>query len=117
MYRMKNRRQPVPREHTPAQRTLPLTAVRSSLSPLLKQLEKTQGTVGIAIHGKIRGYLVPQKAYEALRIRAGAAGRRRKVGRPALYGSLTLVGDLEEGSRGINEALEESVARSAEALR
>src|SRR3954469_18685165 len=110
MYRMKARRPPAPRK-------LPLTVVRSSLSPLLKRLERTQGTVGIAIHGKIHGYLVPSKAYEALRTRAEQAGRRGKTGRPALYGSLTLVGDLEEGSRRINEALKASIARSAKALK
>jgi hypothetical protein len=35
------------------------------------------------------------------------------MGRPALYGSLTLVGDLKEGSRRIKEALEASIARLA----
>ena len=80
-------------------------------------MERTQGVVGIAVHGKIRGYLVPPKAYEAMRIRAERAGRRGRMGRPALYGSLTLVGDLEEGSRRIKEELEASLARSAEALR
>jgi hypothetical protein len=73
--------------------------------------------VGIAIHGKIRGYLVPPRAYEALRTRAEQAGRRGRMGRPALYGSLTLAGDLEEGNRRIKEALETSIARSAEALK
>jgi len=102
---------------TAGQKTLPLTTVRSSLSPLLKQLEKTQGAMGIAVHGTIRGYLVPPKAYEALRTRAAQAGRRGRAGRPALYGSLTLAGDLEEGSRRIGKALEASAARSAEALR
>jgi hypothetical protein len=96
---------------TPTQQVLPLTLARSTLPALLKQLVKTQGTVGIAVHGRLQGYLLAPKAYEELRARQ--PGHRAHGRRSALYGSLTLVGDLEAGSRKVAEALKARLRKSA----
>jgi hypothetical protein len=86
-----------------------LTVARSRLPSLLKQLTKTQGTVGISVHGELKGYLVAPKALEPLK------GRRPH--HTALLGSLTLVGDLEEGSRRVREELKSSLSRLTDQLR
>ena len=47
-----------------SKRVLPLSEVRSQLSPLVRTLSKQKGAVGIAVRGKVRAYLVAAERYE-----------------------------------------------------
>jgi len=51
-------------------RVLPLSEVRSRLSPLVRALSKQKGAVGIAVRGKVRAYLVAAERYEEAQLRA-----------------------------------------------
>jgi hypothetical protein len=86
----------------PKYRILPLTQVRSSLSPLVRELSAENGSVGIAVHGEVCAYLVGAEAFRELRLRAGAVEQKPSK----LRGSVEILGDLEEGSR---EAADELV--------
>jgi hypothetical protein len=66
--------------------------------------------LGIAVHGQLRAYLVSADKFQELQSRAN----RIKAGqRSQLRGSLTIVGDLELGSRKASQTLAEAVRVSA----
>lgn len=71
--------------------SLPLTELRSRLSPLVRDIERL-GVIAVTVHGEVRAYLVSPTRHE----RSGVA--EAPPPRP-LRGTLRLEGDLEQGSR------------------
>lgn len=77
-------------------RSLPLTELRSRLSPVVHDIERL-GAVAVTVRGEVRAWLVSPKRFEA----SGSA----EVNRPRpIRGTLTLCGDLEAGSAQAAEA-------------
>lgn len=64
------KKKPAPRKSPPTpvplagKRVLPLSEVRSRLSPLVRTLSKQRGAVGIAVRGKVQAYLVSAEQYD-----------------------------------------------------
>lgn len=101
-----------PRKRPPVSaRALPLSEVRSKLSPLVA---RGGAPVGITVHGRVAAYLVPAEHLEALQRKVARMSRGAK--RPDVRGTVEIVGDLKEGRAAINRELDESLARTAAEL-
>jgi PHD/YefM family antitoxin component YafN of YafNO toxin-antitoxin module len=94
---------------------MPLSAVRSQLSPLLRELGPTSKPVGVTVHGKVRGYLISPEQLEQLlgSARQQALAQRRK---PSARGSMRLLRPLDEAQAELQRELDEAVGRSAAEL-
>jgi hypothetical protein len=93
-------------------RALPLSDVRSRLSPLLRELRPTSKPVGVTVHGKVKGYLVsPEQLQRMLgHARQEARAERRK---PSMRGSMKLLRPLDEAEAEARRELDEALQRSA----
>lgn len=115
MYRMKTKHAHRPsrsrKRLPPAPRALPLSEVRSRLSPLVAE---AGAPLGITVHGRVAAYLISADHLEALQRKATRTSR--KEAHEALRGSVELVGDLRKNREAINRELEESLARTAAEL-
>lgn len=90
---------------------MPLTDVRSSLSPLIKQVQRTKLPVGITVHGQVEAYLVARETMSELEDGRPTGSRRSP------RGSLELVEDLEAGREKIRAALRAHAAKLARELK
>lgn len=100
------RRKPVAAP-APGQRALPLSEVRSRLSPLVRTIELQQGAVAISVRGKVRAYLVAADRYER---------QRKPRARPwSLRGSLELIGSPDDLEEAIQQGHREALAGSLRA--
>ncbi|HVE82859.1 MAG TPA: hypothetical protein VND93_08415 [Myxococcales bacterium] len=87
-------------------RVLPLSEVRSQLSPIVRTLAKRRGALGIAVRGKVRAYLVAAEQYDQEQ-------RRARVQAFPLRGSLKkLFSPPEDVDRAIRRNREEMLAGS-----
>ncbi len=71
--------------------TLPLTEIRSRLSPIVLDINRLEA-VAVTVRGQVRAYLVSPARFE--RATAQHAQRPRPI-----RGTLVLAGDLEQASR------------------
>jgi len=70
-------------------KTLPLTELRSRLSPVVHDIERL-GAVAVTVRGEVRAWLVSPGRFER---------SRAETARPtSMRGTLSICGDLEEGS-------------------
>lgn len=92
-------------------RTLPLSEVRSKLSPLVA---RGGAPVGITVRGRVAAYLVSAEHLESLQRKA--ARMDRGAPRPDIRGSVELVGDLKAARAALGRELDESLARTAAEL-
>lgn len=92
-------------------RVLPLSDVRSRLSPLLRELRPTSKPVGVTVHGKVKGYLVSP---EQLARMLGSARQeaRSERHRPSMRGSMKLLRPLDEAEAEAQRELDEALERS-----
>jgi hypothetical protein len=96
-------------------KAMPLSDVRSQLSPLLRELRPTSKPVGVMVHGKVKGYLISPGQLERMlgHARQEARAERRK---PSIRGSMKLLRPLEEAGAELQRELDEAVERSAAEL-
>jgi PHD/YefM family antitoxin component YafN of YafNO toxin-antitoxin module len=106
-----SRKKPAPRRKSPpaplplaGKRVLPLSEVRSRLSPLVRTLSKQQGAVGIAVRGKVQAYLVAAEQYDQEQ-------RKARVQAFPLEGSLKkFFKEPEDIEKAIKQGREEMIA-------
>lgn len=92
-------------KRAPEHKALPLSETRKQLSPLVRQVsELPQVTVPIAVHGKVRAYLVSAERLEQLMV----CEQQAHYGAPRakLRGTLQVLGDLDQGSQEASAELE-----------